>query len=50
MKSRYVFCPMTSRKLGRRVSLLARIRRRLRRNDPDLYEIIGYCTPVYPGK
>ena len=50
MTSRYVYCPMTSRKLGRRVSLMTRLRRWLRNDKPDLYEIIGYCTPVYPGK
>lgn len=51
MTSRYVYCPMTSRKLGRRVTLLDRLRRWIHRpQKPDVYEIIGYCAPIYPGK
>lgn len=51
MKSRYCYCPMTARRIGRRVTLMDRLRRRFRRRDqPDVYEIIGYCAPVYPGK
>lgn len=53
MKSRYCYNPMTPKRVGRRVTLLDRIRRnraRRRAGQPDLYEIIGYCAPVYPGK
>lgn len=51
MTSRYVYCPMTSRKLGRRVTLLERIRRKFRHVEkPDVYQVIGYCAPIYPGK
>ena len=50
MTSRYCYCPMTSRKLGRRVSLLTRIRRWARRNEPDLFPTCGYNAPVFPGK
>ena len=53
MKSRYIYCPMTSKRIGRRVTLIDRIRRnraRRRQIQPDVYEIIGYCAPVYPGK
>lgn len=51
MTGRYVYCPMTSRKLCRRITLAERIRRHFRRREtPDLYETIGYCSPVFPGK
>ena len=51
MTSRYCYCPMTARRIGRRVTLMDRIRRRFRKADrPDVYEVIGYCAPVYPGK
>lgn len=53
MKSRYCYCPMTAKKIGRRVTLMDRIRRRraIKRNGyPDLYPIAGYYAPVYPGK
>ena len=53
MKCRYIYCPMTPRKIGRRVTLATRIRRaiaRARAEKPDVYEIIGYCSPIYPGK
>ena len=51
MKSRYCYCPMTAKRIGRRVTLMDRIRRRLAKsNEPDVYTVIGYCSPVYPGK
>lgn len=53
MTSRYVFCPMTAKRIGRRVTLLDRIRRsraRRKQERPDVFEIIGYCSPIYPGK
>ena len=51
MTGRYVNCPAVYRKLGRRVTLMDRIRRWLHRPEsPDVYEIIGYCAPIYPGK
>ena len=53
MKSRYCYCPMTARRIGRRVTLLDRIRKHLamkRREKPDMYQVTGFCTPVYPGK
>ena len=53
MKSRYCYNPMTPKRVGRRVTLLDRIRRnraKRRREQPDVFEIIGYCSPVYPGK
>lgn len=53
MTSRYVFCPMTAKRIGRRVTLLDRIRRsraRRKQERPDVYEVIGYCSPIYPGK
>lgn len=51
MTSRYVYCPMTSRKLCRRITLIERIRRRFRRVDvPDVFPICGYNAPIYPGK
>lgn len=52
MKSRYCYNPMTPKKLGRRVTLLDRIRRARaqRRNQPDLYEVGGYYPAVFPRK
>ena len=55
MKSRYIFCPMTERKIGRRVTLIESIRRRYLRwkkryDEPDVYPVTGYFRPVYPGK
>lgn len=53
MKSRYCYNPMTPKRIGRRVTLADRIRRRRaqrRQGRPDVYEIIGYGAPVYPGK
>ena len=53
MTSRYVVCPMTAKRIGRRVTLLDRIRRsraRRKQERPDVFEIIGYCSPIYPGK
>ena len=53
MKSRYIYCPMTPKKIGRRVTLATRIRRawaKSRQEKPDVYEIIGYCAPIYPAK
>lgn len=51
MTSRYVFCPMTSRKLCRRVTLMDRVRRWLaRREMPDVFPICGYNQPIFPGK
>ena len=51
MKSRYCYCPMTAKKIGHRVTLMERIRRRraIRRNRPDLYPVCGYNTPIFPG-
>ena len=50
MKSRYCYCPMTARKIGRRVTLFDRIRRRRaqKRNIIDVFPICGYENPVYP--
>lgn len=51
MKSRYCYCPMTAKRIGRRVTLFDRIRRRkARRENPDLFMVTGYYPPVYPGK
>ena len=52
MTGRYVYTPMTSRRLGRRVTLIERIRRSIRRRkaEPDLFPIVGYYAPVFPGK
>lgn len=53
MTSRYVYCPMTAKRIGRRVTLFDRIRRNraIRRAcKPDVFPICGYNAPVYPGK
>lgn len=52
MKSRYCYYPMTAKRIGRRVTLLDRIRKRRaqKRNRIDVFPICGYGSPVYPGK
>ena len=51
--SRYCYCPMTAKRIGRRVTLFDRIRRRRalkRMAQPDLYPVGNYYAPIYPGK
>ena len=52
MKSRYCYNPMTAKRIGRRVTLLDRIRRARaqRRQVVDVFQICGYNAPIYPGK
>lgn len=55
MKSRYIYCPMTSKRIGRRVTLADRFRkwiyeRKKRRNEPDVFMVTGFYPPVYPEK
>lgn len=51
MTSRYCNCPMVFKKLGRRITLMDRIRRWLRKEvAPDVYPICDYNPPVYPSK
>ena len=55
MTSRYCYCPMTSKRIGRRVTIMDRFRRwkierKNLRNAPDVYMVTGYNAPVYPGK
>ncbi len=53
MTSRYVYCPMTAKRIGRRVTLMDRIRRykaMKRQCQPDVYPVTGFNAPVYPGK
>ena len=51
MTSRYCYCPMTSKKLGRRLTIFERIRKYFRKVEkPDMYPICGYNAPVFPGK
>ena len=53
MKSRYCYNPMATRKIGRRVTLMDRLHRAMakrRQAQPDVFEIIGYCAPIYPHK
>lgn len=52
MKSRYCYCPMTARKIGRRMTIIDRIRRNraMKRNAADVYRVTGFNAPVYPGK
>ena len=49
MTSRYVYCPMTAKRLGRRVTIADRLRRwwaNKHREEPDVFPIVGYFTPV----
>ena len=55
MTGRYCYCPMTAKRLGHRMTIVDRFHRwqrirRDRRNAPDLYPVIGYNAPIYPGK
>lgn len=51
MKSRYCYCPMTAKKIGRRVTLMDRFRRwRNRKDRPDVFQVTGYYNAYYPGK
>jgi len=51
MKSRYIYCPMTSKRIGRRLTVMDRIRRWLRgTNRADVYQVTGFFPPVFPGK
>lgn len=51
MKSRYIYCPMTSKKLGHRTTLAERFRLwKRRRMAPDLYMVTGFNAPYYPSK
>lgn len=51
MVSRYVYCPMTSKRLSMKVTLIDRIKRYFRKTEkPDLFPICGYNAPIFPGK
>lgn len=55
MRSRYCYCPMAGKKLGRRITIADRFRkwkieREALRNYPDVYMVTGYNAPVYPKK
>ena len=55
MTCRYVYCPMTAKRIGRRMTIADRFRRwqrirRDRREMPDVYMAGNYYPPVYPGK
>ena len=50
---RYIYTPYVAHKIGRRVTLIDRIRRwnAMRRvEQPDLMMVTGYFNPVYPRK
>lgn len=51
MKSRYCYCPMTAKKIGRRVTILEQIRQRFRKKVvPDLYRVTGFEQAIFPSK
>lgn len=52
---RYFYTPARQKRIGRRVTVFERIRRRYRRwknreFEPDLYIVTGYFPPVYPSR
>lgn len=52
-KSRYCFSTWNCGRVGRKTTILDRIRRARaikRHENPDLFRVVGYCQPVYPGK
>ena len=52
MKSRYCYCPMTAKRIGRRMTIADRFRSwiRDRRSRAEAYPFGDYNAPVYPGK
>ena len=51
MKSRYCYCPMTAKRIGRRVTLMDRLRKHFRKQErPDVFPVNGFNAPIYPGK
>lgn len=51
MKSRYCYCPMTAKRIGRRLTMLERLRRWLKaKPTPDLFMVTGFEAPIYPTK
>ena len=51
MKSRYCYCPMTAKRLFRRLTILDRIRRAtVKKRVPDVFPIVDYWPPIYPAK
>lgn len=51
MKGRYIYCPMTARRIGRRMTILDRLRRSLvKREKPDVFPVVDYWPPIYPAK
>ncbi len=55
MTCRYVYCPMTAKRIGRRMTLVDHFRRwqrirRDRREAAEIFQGTGYYAPVYPGK
>lgn len=51
MKSRYCMNPAVFKRIGRRLTVMERIRRRFRRvEEPDVFPICGYNAPIFPGK
>ena len=53
MKSRYCYNPCTVKRVGKRMTILDRIRRRRaikRQARPDLYPVTGYYPMIHPEK
>lgn len=55
MTGRYCYCPMTAKRIGRRMTIADRFRswqrkRRMAREEPDLFMVTGFYPPVFPGK
>lgn len=49
MTGRYVYTPMTSKKLGHRVTIMDRIRRwnaQRKQEQPDLIRVTGFYEPI----
>ena len=48
---RWIFCPATNRRIGRKVTIADRIRRLIAERDsekPDLYMVTGFNRPIIP--
>jgi len=50
---RWVYCPMTQRRIGRRLTVRDRLRRWLsgwQREKIDVYMVTGFFEPTYPRR
>lgn len=50
MTSRYIYCPMTAKHIGMKLTLRDRIGRwwnKRHKTEPDVYMVTGYYQPIW---